>query len=232
MSKRFDSFLSYIYPVLIETREGTINPYLEIAKFQGRFMLNTRNVNYSFGGLHTVFEKLFRKVRFEMFDFENILLLGMGGGSVISILRDQYHVKGHITAVEKDETIIELAKKYFDIDKRRGLTIVNADAYDFVSGIQEKYDLIISDVFIDANVPEKFLTRDYLEKLQRISPASCCIVCNTIVKKRKVSNSETNFTTHFKTVFSGSETHRFIVNNCENSLLYYNTKPVEALKFV
>jgi tRNA1(Val) A37 N6-methylase TrmN6 len=85
--------------------------------------LNSKNANYSFDGLHIIFNQLFQKIDINKFEFRNILILGMGAGSIISLLRDKYNISCPITAIEKDEVVIELAKKYFNIDKYKSLTI-------------------------------------------------------------------------------------------------------------
>ena len=45
----------------IEKTSSQINPYLEIKKEKGKYILNSKNVNYSYGGLHKAFQKIFRR---------------------------------------------------------------------------------------------------------------------------------------------------------------------------
>ena len=50
----------------------------------------------------------------KQYNFKKVLLLGMGAGSIIKLLQEKYDINCSITAIEKDEVVIELAKKYFD----------------------------------------------------------------------------------------------------------------------
>lgn len=48
----------------------------------GKLMLNANQSNYSFGGLHLIFEQLFDQIQIDKYDFKNVLLLGLGAGSI------------------------------------------------------------------------------------------------------------------------------------------------------
>lgn len=54
----------------------------------------------------------------------------MVAGSVISLLKEKYEINCSVTAIEKDEIVIELAKKYFNIGKFKSLPIINAGAFE------------------------------------------------------------------------------------------------------
>ena len=135
--------VSYLYPVVVEKRKGTVTPYLEVIKSNRKYLLNSENANYSYGGLHVLFNKFFKQIGIKKYDIKSVLVLGMGAGSVVSLLRQKYKIDCAITAIEKDEVVIELAKKYFEIEKYNPLNIVNADAFEFVNTTYKKYDLII-----------------------------------------------------------------------------------------
>ena len=79
-----------MYPIVIETREGSVTPYLEVMKSNGKYVLNSHNANYSFGGLHILFDAFFKQIDIKKYDIKNVLLLGMGAGSVISLLKQKY----------------------------------------------------------------------------------------------------------------------------------------------
>jgi spermidine synthase len=217
---------SFLYPQLVEVRKGTITPYLEIRKSRGKYILNSITVNYSFGGAHLIFEQLFRKINIQQFDFKNVLILGMGAGSVISLLRVKYRINCSITAVENDQVVLELAEKYFDIRKYRSLDIISGDAYRYVCETKEKYDLIISDIFVDADVPKIFASSEYLLNLKRISNERCCIIYNKMTEQSIHKKELGELSQIFDCIFPGSQIHRLFAYGSENSLLFYNTLPV------
>lgn len=217
---------SYVYPVTIEKRRGSVNPYLEVIQFRGSHILNAQTVNYSFGGLQLVFESLFNKIKIDQYDFKNVLILGMGGGTIISLLRDKYGKNYPITALEKDKVIIELAGTYFKIKTYQDLHIVCGDAFEYVSKTNKKYDLIISDLFIESNVPDIFASIHYLKCLKRIATENCCVIYNKMTQKSFHKKEFVSLCENFELVFPGTSVHTFLLHGSENSLLYYNTLPI------
>ncbi len=76
----------------------------------------------------------------------NVLILGLGCGSVIKPLRQKFpHC--HITGVEIDPEIIKIGKKYFSLSKISKLKIVCEDANDFIKKNKKKFDLVIIDLY-------------------------------------------------------------------------------------
>jgi spermidine synthase len=215
--------VSYIYPVVIEKRKGTVTPYLEVIKSNGKYLLNSDNANYSYGGLHVLFNTFFKQIAIKKYNIKSVLVLGMGAGSVISLLKQTYKIDCAITAIEKDDVVIELAKKYFEIEKYKQLSIVNDDAFEYVKTTYKKFDLIISDLFIDGNVPEQFASPEYITNLKRISNNNSCLIYNKMTEDPKHKKEVKAFEKLFSDIFSGAKTHKLIANESENSLLYYNT---------
>jgi len=215
--------VSYLYPVIVEKRKGTVTPYLEVVKSNGKYVLNSDNANYSYGGLHALFNSFFKRIAIKKYDIKSVLVLGMGAGTVVSLLKQKYKIDCSITAVEKDDVVIELAKKYFQIEKFKALRIVNDDAFEYVKTTHKKFDLIISDLFIDGNVPEQFASSEYITNLKRISNTNSCLIYNKMTEDPKHKKEVKAFEKLFSDVFTGSETHKLIANDSENSLLYYNT---------
>ncbi len=76
---------------------------------------------------------------------DSILILGLGGGSQVKSYNKYYYVN-KISAVEIDPLIIDLGKKYFNLNDKN-LTIINSDAYAYIESAKEKYNIIILDIF-------------------------------------------------------------------------------------
>ena len=220
---KIKNILSYLQPILLEAREGKITPYLEVVKQNGKNVLNSQNANYSFNGLDHIFKQLFKKINLQNFHFENILILGMGAGNAIELLRETYHINAPITAIEKDPVVIELAKKHFNIDRHKDLTILNEDAFDYVVNTKEKYDLIISDLFVDDVVPKIFASKDYISGLKRVSKSDACIIYNKMTEQTAHKQELKPLKENFDSLFPGVELLKFYVHEFENSILYYNS---------
>ncbi len=62
---------------------------LEITWYNGKKHLNTKNANYSYGSLQAILKFGLEKI--ELKHMNSILLLGLGGGSVIETLRQDFN---------------------------------------------------------------------------------------------------------------------------------------------
>ena len=220
---KLKNIISYLHPLLLEVREGTLTPYLEVVKQNGKNILNSQNANYSFNGLDHIFKQLFKKIKLENYSFKNILILGMGAGNAIALLRETYHISCPITAIENDSVVIELAKKHFNIDRHNDLEILKEDAFDFVTHSNQKFDLIISDLFIDDIVPEIFASKEYIKGLKRIALDNSCIIYNKITEQLIHKQELIGAKDYFDLYFPNVKVLKFYVHEFENSIIYYNS---------
>jgi spermidine synthase len=174
---------SFFLERVVESTSSEINPCLEVWYVYGKYTLNTDKANYSYGSLHNVLTKAFRFLKIGDRSIENVLVLGFGAGSAVSILLEDYKMDCKITAVEKDPVVIRLANKYFNIDRFTGLELVCDDAYEYVQHSKNTFDLILVDVFIDIEVPACFEEEIFLKALKsRMSENSVLLfnhVCHT-----------------------------------------------------
>jgi spermidine synthase len=162
MNANVQKFLSWIWGLKIRTLSSVLNGELEVWYIAGKYRLDSGKANYSFGALHQLFQKVFREINLTGRNPESLLLLGLGAGSVVSIIRDELGMSTRITGVEHDAQVVQLAKEYFGIDRFSGLTIVHKDAAEFVTRNDQKFDCIVIDLFHDRDVPEKFIQRSFL----------------------------------------------------------------------
>ena len=204
MIKKLKYISSYLLPVTIERVHGELTPYLEVNLVEGKYMLDSSNVNYSFGGLHKVFKKTFTHFNLGNLEFENVLILGFGAGSVASILTEEYGMKCDITGIEKDEVVINLAKKYFNIARFKNLNLVSENAYTYVQRIENKYDLIIVDLFVDEVVPEIFHEEKFLHHLNRILSHDGVLFYNFMTSSKTLKSEFDILSPRFETIFGSA----------------------------
>lgn len=160
--------LSYCIPLTIEQCRGDLSPLLQVNLYEGKYRLDGRLVNYSFGGLHLAFEKAFEFAHLENKTIHHALILGLGAGSVVNLLVNKYQKKCNIIGVEADPIVIELAQRYFGLQQYSQLKVVVQDAHCFVQEHTGSYDLIVMDVFIENKVPPPFLEETFLLHLNRL----------------------------------------------------------------
>jgi len=172
---------SYFIPVNIYKRNSSVSKSLEVTWANGQLVLDSQSTNYSYGSLQRILRKGLRSIGFdEVVKMDHILVLGVAGGSVVKTLVDEVNYKGKITGVEIDHEIINVANSYFQLDKIKNLYIVIDDAFEFVLKTKEKYDLIIIDVFQDADMPGFLFERFFANRLGFLLNKKGYILFNTM----------------------------------------------------
>lgn len=158
--------LSYLIPITIYKNKSSWSKLIEVTWANGELVLDSENTNYSYGSLQRILRLGLKKIGFHQIKAMNkILVLGVAGGSVIKTLVDEVSFKGAITGVEIDPDIIKVANSYFKLNQIPNLTIVIADAFEFVLQANEKYDLIIVDIFQDTKMPNFLFENFFTQKL-------------------------------------------------------------------
>ncbi|AEV33503.1 spermidine synthase [Owenweeksia hongkongensis DSM 17368] len=174
-SKSIKKVLSFLWPIISKV-ESQYNGTLEISWYNGRKMLNSKNANYSYGKLQKVLVFGLSKMTFSK--QAPVLILGLGGGSIIRPLRNRFGCTGKITAVECDEVVFKLSETEFDISKSGNVNKVLADAFTYVENCNETYGLIIVDLFVDNIVPVAFYSIPFWENLLAITQQGGSILFN------------------------------------------------------
>lgn len=115
---------------------------------------------------------------------QSVLLLGLGGGTVVRQLRFLLpHVE--IVAVELDALLIELARDHMGITDA-DTAIVHDDAFKYVRKTRRRFDVIIDDLFLcgddDVYRPEA-VAGEWLDVLKRRLTDGGVVVANLITDR-------------------------------------------------
>lgn len=102
------------------------------------------------------------------------LILGLGGGVVANLLHDNSY---QVTAIEFDERIIEMSKRFFSLNDE--VKTICADARYYINNYNEKYNLILFDVFKAEEQPSHVITKESLEKLKSMLDTNGVVLINT-----------------------------------------------------
>ena len=167
--------LSYLYPITKKIK-SKYSDTLEITWYNGKKHLNTKNANYSYGSLQQILKFGLKQIQLKT--VENILVLGLGGGSVIETLRKDFNYKKQIYGVDIDPVIIDLAKEEFSLKTDQNLKIICQDAVDFLDETHLNFDLIIIDIFIDTEVPNFVLEEHFWTAILKTASAKHQIIFN------------------------------------------------------
>ena len=191
---------SYILPFNIFKQKSTISQTLEVTWTDGELVLDSKNTNYSYGSLQRILRKGLKFIGFEKIQTMNqILVLGVAGGSVIKTLVEEIHFEGKITGVEIDKAIIEIANEYFHLDQIQNLEIVIDDAFEFVLKTKDKYDLIIIDVFQDVRMPNFLFEKFFIDRICFLLNSKGFILFNTMVLSEQQKQLNQDFFDAFDT---------------------------------
>lgn len=191
----YKTILSFIWPIRLERKSSAKNRVLDVELYYGKIMLNTKQANYSFGRLHQIMTRLMRTLRSQNASFQRVLLLGYGGGSAAQIVHSIAQT-ATIVAVEHDEVVISLARKWF---YSQNVEIVQADAIAFVKNAQmEKFDLIICDIFNDIYVPDAVLTGEFYAHCKNLLKENGHFAHNVMLDKSKIKAQFDLFASVFK----------------------------------
>lgn len=198
--KKYFSFLN----VFTERKyESAYNGVLEINWVNGKKVLDTQNTNYSYGNLGKVLKKALNHTPTNFLsENASILILGMGAGDVIQQLQNNFKSNAHITAVEIDPVIIEIAFKEFDIIPNSKLEIIQQDAYLFLKYTKNRYDLIIVDLFNDTEIPGFVFQNDFLQAIYNALHFNGSAIFNTFILNDVHEIRNKKFLDNLKSVFS------------------------------
>jgi len=179
-------YLSYLYPITRKVK-SKYSDTLEITWYNGKKHLNTKNANYSYGSLQAILKFGLEKI--DLKHINSILLLGLGGGSVIETLREDFNYQKHITAIDIDPVIIDIAKTEYQLENNSNTTIICEDALQFVKTKSSQFDLIIIDLFIDIAVPKPFLEVSFWDDLMNSKSTNGVILLMLHWRIKKVISS-------------------------------------------
>ena len=199
----FKKFFSFLVPINIYKQKSLISKSIEITWANGELVLDTENTNYSYGSLQRILRKGLFFISFEKIkSMQEILILGVAGGSVIKTLRNEIGYNGKITGVEIDAEIIEIANKYFELNKTENLDIIIDNAAKFVHKTSKKYELIIIDIFQDNVMPEFLFEEKFIQSVTRILNKNGIILFNTMILNKENESRNLEFISKFKTPYS------------------------------
>ena len=126
---------------------------------------------------------------------ENALILGLGGGTVAHLLTKRFGPIP-IDAVELDPIVVEIGKKFFDLDKLSNLNIIIADATNVVQNpthytlSPKPYSLIIVDLYCGSKYPAAAESLTFFAALKKLTRPSGAIVFNRLSGKRNAEFEE------------------------------------------
>jgi len=195
-------WLSYLVPITLERTSSAYNPELAVVLDRGRMQLLSGNAIYSWDDLYHNFTIAFGTIDLDEESIEDVLVLGLGLGSVPFILEKIFECRYYYTAVELDEAVADLATRYTLSRLESPVQIVCADAGAFVGITEEQFDLIVVDIFEDDHTPEAFEEIEFLASCKHLLRPGGLLLYNRLYNNLRTRvATERFFENRFKAVF-------------------------------
>ena len=137
------------------------------------------------------------------------------------MLEKNFHKDFSYTGVEVDNAIIYLASKYVLNDLSSEISLIHADAANFVLQNQLLYDMICIDIFVDDLIPVQFLTEEFLIDVKENLSQQGIILFNHLGHtKTDIKNAQNYYNDIFSKVFPEGK----IMKVHKNYLMLSHTK--------
>lgn len=205
---------SQIVPVRIHSFPGTTSPELKLYRYRGRWQLEAESALYSDGAAYTPLALSFKHLRSEINGARNMLVLGAGLGSALSVLEHLQLKVPQTTMVDIDPEVVILGAKLTPHEHAQWIC---DDVKNFVEQDLNLYDVIVLDVFQDRVVPQFVCSEPFLKRCASLLSPQGVLVFNYII------NNESDWH-RLQDILSGSfETLRIIPIRINRILLLKKT---------
>lgn len=199
------------FPRTVCKTKSKISGEIVVKEQFGKHTLQVDNLIQSGGIVKGIWKKAFRKIPKEL-SVSNCLLLGLGGGTVVQLIKARWP-EAKITGIELDSEIVKIGKKFFGLGEIDNLEIINNNATEWVNSYQDgKFDLILVDLYVGGKLPKRVEDKVFLESLKELLSQKGIIVFNWLKNKNEKKFVETlkrNFS-NFNRVNSATNIFLFV----------------------
>jgi len=144
---------------------------------------------------------------------KRILIVGLGGGTLVHAFQ-RLAPDAEIDAVEIDDAVVQVARKYFGLESGPRTRISVEDGRVFVKRAQrrgEKYDLIVLDAFDHEYIPEHMLTREFLIEVRSLLSDRGVLAGNTFSTSKLFDHESATYYSVFGDFFGLKQNNRVIL---------------------
>lgn len=165
---------------MVEEGRTILGQKYEVNYENGVKVLNSENANYSFGSLHQIMLKGIDEI-LKNHKPQSVLILGLGAGSILSIMKKKFKWPYTFKAVEIDADMVRLGQMHFAESQSDNGEILVSDANTAIYQLENaSFDLIVDDVFWDNIIPDFCKTKDYLQRNKELLKQGGVYLRNTM----------------------------------------------------
>ena len=149
---------------VLEERKSKFNKNIKVVKSLGLgTYIQIEGLTQSGGIVEVIWKKTLKKLEKKYSEIKTCLILGLGGGTVGKLVK-KYWPEVEITGVEIDPLMVELGEKYLNL---KGVKVVLEDAGEFIRKNKKVFDLVIVDLYVGDEFPQKFEEVNFLKRLTK-----------------------------------------------------------------
>lgn len=162
---------------ILEEKNSKFNGKVKVVRSLGLgTYIQVDNLTQSGGVVTGIWKEVIRKVKRVKPKMGSCLILGLGGGTVVSLI-NKYWKGIDIVGIDIDPVMVEMGKKYLGL---KDVKTKIADARKYVSKDKQQYDLVIVDLYQGYDYPKEFETEEYLEKLKNLLGKEGLLIINRL----------------------------------------------------
>ncbi len=115
-------------------------------------------------------------------EVEDVCILGLGAGVAAKLLNQFYKIE-RIVGVEIDQVVVDLGRKFFDLNDDN-LEIYVQDAADYVQKSSEKFDLILIDTFQGKAIDPRCSCQEFYSNVIKLLKPGGVVLINRVDTKK------------------------------------------------
>jgi spermidine synthase len=164
------------------------NGDIRVSRFFGKWEVSVNGFFESGGYMANLWQSSFKRLP-EEYKPKNILILGLGAGTLNNICRTRFP-DAQITVIEWDQKMIDIARD-LQITNFDNTEIINDEAYSAIQKINDQFDLIFFDLYFGSKAGAWHET--FFERLSTLLHPGGIFIANVFAEKEKFEYIEKYF---------------------------------------
>ncbi len=153
---------------------------------------------------------------------ENILLIGLGSGRLITQFENIFENLKSIDTVDLEENIVNIAETYFDFKPSKKFNFILQDGLTYLRNNKKKYDLIVVDVANNDGIDLRFLSEEYFASIKKSLKKSGIFVSNMCASP-DLENKKNIFFKNYFPIYKQNFTQNIIYKGNQSDKVYYKS---------
>ncbi|MFZ2664530.1 MAG: hypothetical protein WAX66_04165 [Patescibacteria group bacterium] len=177
-------------PIVIYETESKLNGNIKVVEVGNTRKILVDDISQSISCNSPSISKLYwgqlvNSLKEKSPEVKNVLILGLGGGTLVHLISRNFP-EAKITSVEWDSVMLDIAKRFFDLDSIPNHRVILDDALKVAVEPEEydippsSFDVLIVDISNGDSYPDLGKTGNFIAALKRLVTPGGLIVFNRI----------------------------------------------------